>query len=119
MKTNHRNKNENKDTKNSPRVIVEKVNKKFGNFATTVECPITQELQECNKNMANDDDNMFFYPKNLTEFFITVSNLKNINTVGIDSVSADVPKVLLPVFTFIFIEFVIPSLSRGWFTKCL
>ena len=103
---------ENKDTINSPTVIAELFDKKFVNFATTVESPKFQKI-------VNNDDNMFAFPTNLTEVFNTVGYLKNNKAARTHGVSTEVPKTSLPVIISILIEFLNLSSSRGWFLKYL
>ena len=64
------------DNVNSSTVNADKYNKKFDNFATTVEGPTKEELTEVKKIVDQNDDKVFVFPTNMSEFFKTLGILK-------------------------------------------
>ena len=88
---------ENKETTNSSTVIVDKFNREYGNFATTVDGPTTQKLKDCNKKYVETDDKMFAFRTDMTEVFKAVDFSKNNKAVAFNGVSAEVLKASLPV----------------------
>ena len=61
---------------------------------------IHKGVDECYKPIYNFDDIMFACTTKITEVSITVGNLKNNNAIGIEAVSADVVRFLLPMIVF-------------------
>ena len=92
---------------------------KFVDLAIAVVGPSTQELKECIKKIDTDDIITFAYPTHMTELSHTVNNLENNETVEKDVVSAEVPKLSLPMILSSLTVFINLSLSRSWFPKCL
>ena len=119
MKTNLFSKIGKEDPIKSTRVIAEKIYKKSVIFATTVEGPSTQELNEKFKKIHNYDRTMSAYPNIMTDVFITTGNLENKKVVGTGTISSELPKILLLVIVFDLTESVCLSLSSGWFSVCL
>ena len=77
MKTNLGIDKENEDTNYSLTFMADMFNENCVNFATTVKCPSTQELQECNIKIDDNDEKMFVFSTKRTEVFNNLSSLKN------------------------------------------
>ena len=120
MKTNLKDNKKHKDTINSPTVFADMLNKKFVNFATTVDGSTTQELRKCFENSDDKDDSMFAFPFILTNTFKPVGNLKHNKVDGVHGLSAEVLKTLLPLIYFdTFYFYLFLYLSRGLSSYCL
>ena len=76
----------------SSTVFGDMFNRKKVDFATTHDGPFRQQLNQCIKQFDDNDDNMFAYRTNLTDFSITVLKLQNNKLFGIGGVSVEVLK---------------------------
>ena len=118
VKTNPDDKNEKRDTINSPTVLAEMFTKISLYLQILLKVQPHRSLKSVLSFFDKNDDSLFAIPTNMTHVLITVGNLKNYIFVGIVDVSAEVLKSLLPTKTFKKIESLNLFSSCGWFPEC-